>query len=447
MQVDSETLVDLEFFSCFGTIGPSVFQYIDCFATDSGRDYAKDLIKNGARSAAQVAELQSITGYFYHIQDKVEFAIQNKMVKAFEEYLNSNYTCVDLTTSFNSYLQAFYNRHAYPEKFVFLKSGITQTLLLISDVSRYIAAVRQQGGEPEAVRRLFEEFIRICSAISFDKLYEKFASPGFYDVFVTDYLLRIQNRENLGRLGQLIAKIDGHVAMAAATRKNGFVFPEIKGQNERKIEIRGLYHPFLAKPVKNDFSLTKGSNLLFLTGPNMAGKTTYMKSLGIALILAHIGMGVPADAMQFSVLDQLFLQLTAHDDIRQGVSSFYREILQIRRIVELLQSGRRLMVIIDEIFKGTNVTDALECSKTVINGLARFSEQFFLISSHLYELQPHLMNNANIQFSCFAAKPAADGLCFSYKLQDGVSDVRIGTRILAEAGITAFFETSPGGRP
>ncbi|HAE40259.1 MAG TPA: hypothetical protein DCG57_16735 [Candidatus Riflebacteria bacterium] len=416
-----------------------MFQYIDCFVTDSGRDYVKDLIKNGARSAAQVAELQSITGYFYKIQDSVEFSIQGKMVQAFEEYLNSNYTPVDLTTSFNSYLQAFYNRHAYPEKFVFLKSGITQTLQLVSDVSRYIAAVRQQGEESEAVGLLFEEFIRICAAINFDKIYEKFASPGFHDVFVADYLLRIQNRENLGRLGQIVAIIDGHVAMAAATRKNSFVFPEIIDQDERKIEIHDLYHPFLAKPVKNDFSLKKGSNLLFLTGPNMAGKTTYMKSLGIALILAHVGMGVPAAAMQFSVVDQLFLQLTVHDDIRQGVSSFYREILQIRRIVELLQSGRRLMVIIDEIFKGTNVTDALECSKTVINGFARFSEQFFLISSHLYELQPHLAGSANVQFRCFAAKPAAGRLSFSYKLQDGVSDVRIGTRILAEAGITSFL--------
>ena len=97
------------------------------------------------------------------------------------------------------------------------------------------------------------------------------------------------------------------------------------------------------------------------------------------------------------------------------------------------------MVIIDEIFKGTNVTDAFDCSKTVINGFARFADQFFVISSHLYELKPEISGHANLRFKFFDARLRDEALEFSHTIMDGVSDVRIGTRLLEKAGITGYF--------
>ncbi|OGK04918.1 MAG: hypothetical protein A2W80_03980 [Candidatus Riflebacteria bacterium GWC2_50_8] len=439
MQIDPETLVDLEFFSCFGTIGQSVFQYLDYFKTDCGRDYVKGLIKNGPCLANEISDLQEITRFFYEMNDGMHLDVSSGLVRDFEAYINTNYIGIDLPVSFSARLQAIYYRFNFSEMFESVKYGIRQTLFLISQVFRYIAGLQQQPDMPDPVKLMCEEFNTICSEINVDKISRKFANPSCHDVYAADYLLRVQNRDNLKKIADIVAKIDGHASMAAATRKERFVFPQILEDGVQKIDIRGLYHPFLAKPVKNDFHQASGSNIWFLTGPNMAGKTTYLKALGISLILAHIGMGVPAESMAFTTLDQLFFQLSVHDDIRLGISSFYREILQVKRVVELLQSGRRLMVIIDEIFKGTNVTDAFDCSKTVINGFARFPDQFFVISSHLYELKPEISGHSNLRCKFFDASLRGDALEFSHTIMDGVSDVRIGTRLLEKAGITGFF--------
>jgi len=441
MFVDKETFTDLEFFRCH-SIGKPVFHYLDYCKTQGGRDYLKNLIKNSPRDAHQIIELQAITRFFLEHQADVNLDITQKMVGDFEEYVTSNYIGVDPTLSFNPFLHALFYRYHYPDLFNFIQYGLKQVLSTVSLVEQFIIHLQQKENVPKAVRNIFEEFFRICNEIDVKKIYHRFSNPSFLDVFVTDYLFRTQNKENLKKLLAIISKIDAHLGMAIATEKNGFVFPKIIDDGIRKIQIQGLYHPFLTNPVKNDFHLEEGKNVLFLTGPNMAGKTTYLKSLGISLILAHIGMGVPAQAMAFSPLDHLFFQLSVQDDLRLGVSSFFQEVLQIKRIVQLLKAGFRLMVIVDEIFKGTNVSDAFDCSKIVINGFAKFQNQFFVISSHLYELESTISSNSNIRFRFFESILKDNNLHFTYKLLKGVSNMRIGTKLLEDAGITKFF-TNP----
>jgi DNA mismatch repair ATPase MutS len=443
MFVDPEVFADLEFFHCRNLPGRPVFAYIDACRTESGREYLKELLKNSPKDAERICELQTITRFFFTHQDEISFDVADHMLRGLEEYLHSNFIGIDLSGVFAPFLQALYQRYWYPEVFVFARNGIEQILRVVSLVSRFIAALQQRGEIPPPVKELFDEFFRICAQIDVEELSQRFHQPSALDVFSIDFWLRVQNKEKIQALQAVIARMDAHLGMAQATRENGFVFPEIKNALPTKVRLAGLYHPFLPNPVKNDFHLEAGKNVLFLTGPNMAGKTTFLKALGISLILAHIGMGVPAQSMEFTPMTHLFFQLTVQDNLRLGISSFFQEVTQVKRITELLREGLPVMIIIDEIFKGTNVSDAFECSKAVINGFAGFRNPLFIVSSHLYELESAISGNPNLRFQFFDSKLDGGSLRFSHQLRDGVSQMRVGIKLLQDAGIVSFFSKHP----
>jgi hypothetical protein len=130
-----------------------------------------------------------------------------------------------------------------------------------------------------------------------------------WQIMRIDRTLRYDHRAAVDRIVRLVFEIDALVGMADATVQHGFVMPEAH-EGLTAIDARGLFHPFLDDPVPNDLRVDQTQRLLFLTGPNMAGKTTYLRASGIALYLAHLGMGVPARSFRFTPCDSLFTGIT-----------------------------------------------------------------------------------------------------------------------------------------
>jgi DNA mismatch repair protein MutS len=118
----------------------------------------------------------------------------------------------------------------------------------------------------------------------------------------------------------------------------------------------------------------------------MAGKSTFIKSVGTAVFLAHIGMGVPAQQMQLSLFDGILSNINVADNLVKGESYFYNEVQRIKATVIKISDGRKWLILIDELFKGTNVEDAMKCSSTVIEGLIKITNSLFILSTHLYEI-------------------------------------------------------------
>jgi DNA mismatch repair ATPase MutS len=112
--------------------------------------------------------------------------------------------------------------------------------------------------------------------------------------------------------------------------------------------------------------MSKESNFIFLTGANMAGKSTFIKAVGCAVFLAHLGMGVPAQEMELSIFDGLLSNINVVDNIIKGESYFFNEVQRIRNTILKINDKGKWLVLIDELFKGTNVQDAMKCSSTVI---------------------------------------------------------------------------------
>ncbi len=158
----------------------------------------------------------------------------------------------------------------------------------------------------------------------------------------------------------------------------------------------------------------------------MAGKSTFIKSVGTAVFLAHTGMGVPAKNMELSLFDGMLSNINVMDNIVKGESYFYNEVQRIKSTITKVNDGRKWLILIDELFKGTNVQDAMKCSSAVIEGLLKMKNSIFILSTHLYEIGEALKVHPNIHFNYFETTVVDDQLSFSYQLKPGISNDRFG---------------------
>jgi DNA mismatch repair ATPase MutS len=228
--------------------------------------------------------------------------------------------------------------------------------------------------------------------------------------------------------------------MAMATKQFRLVMPEFTNQEGPYLDLTALYHLLLSEPVSYDLKMDPGCNFLFLTGANMAGKSTFIKAVGCALFLAHLGMGVPADNMKLSLFDGILSNINVVDNLVKGESYFYNEVQRIKNTIILINDRKKWLVLIDELFKGTNVEDAMKCSSVVIKGLIKIKTSLFVLSTHLYEIGEELKTYPNISFKYFETDVKDDQLVFSYQLRNGISNDRLGYLILKREGVVALLD-------
>ena len=151
-------------------------------------------------------------------------------------------------------------------------------------------------------------------------------------------------------------------------------------------------------------------------------------------------MGVPAQSLELCFFDGLISNIHVIDNISKGESYFFNEVQRIRKTVEQIKNGKNWIVLIDELFKGTNVEDAMKCSLTVIEGLRKVNNALFILSTHLYEIGESLKQYPNIQFRYFETQVENDQLLFSYTLKEGISNDRLGYVILKKEGVVDMLQ-------
>ena len=260
------------------------------------------------------------------------------------------------------------------------------------------------------------------------------------DILWLGNYLRHSFKEQCFELLTIYSQIDSFTSLAIASSKNGFHFPQISDADSPFINAEGIYHLLLDVPVCYDFELNQEKNFMFLTGANMAGKSTFIKAIGTCIYLAHIGMAVPAKKMELSRFDGLLTNIQVEDNIIKGESFFFNEVQRIKRTVDRVRDGKKWLILIDELFKGTNVQDAMKCSLTVIEGLRKTQNALYILSTHLYEIGEDLKQYDNILFRYFETSLTNEHLVFSYQLMEGISNDRLGYLILKREGVTKMLE-------
>ncbi|HEX2683077.1 MAG TPA: DNA mismatch repair protein MutS, partial [Ferruginibacter sp.] len=250
------------------------------------------------------------------------------------------------------------------------------------------------------------------------------------------YRFKSQAQELINIYGRL----DAWYSMAKAMHQYQLNFPVMLEQSSPCVDAKQLYHILLPKPTAYDVQLNKDSNFLFLTGANMAGKSTFIKAVGTAVFMAHLGMGVPAREMRLSLFDGILSNINVVDNIVKGESYFFNEVQRIKNTIIKINNGKKWLVLIDELFKGTNVQDAMKCSAVVIKGLIKIQNSLFILSTHLYEIGEELQAFPNISFKYFETTVSGDQLDFSYQLKEGISNDRLGYLILKKEKVVELLE-------
>jgi DNA mismatch repair ATPase MutS len=239
---------------------------------------------------------------------------------------------------------------------------------------------------------------------------------------------------------EIFYRLDAWYSMAMAVKAFNLNFPTFVETEQPLVHAKGLYHLLLPQPVPYNIEMSPEHNFLFLTGANMAGKSTFIKSVGSAVFLAHIGMGVPAGEMKLTLFDGLLTNINVVDNIAKGESFFFNEVQRIKTTIQKINNGKKWLVLIDELFKGTNVQDAMKCSSTVIKGLIRMKNSLFILSTHLYEIGDELKIYPNISFKYFETNVKGDQLEFSYQLKEGISNDRFGYLILKKEKVVDMLD-------
>ena len=190
-------------------------------------------------------------------------------------------------------------------------------------------------------------------------------------------------------------------------------------------DIQGFRHPFVKNAQKNDWNLAKG-NIAIFTGSNMAGKSTTLKALASTIWLAQCGLPVPADALSCPVYDAIYTSINLPDSLRDGRSHFMAEVLRIKEVLMQARSGGRCLIVLDEMFRGTNAQDAYEASVAVNQLLLEYPNCHFLISTHILEYAKHFEQHPSCQFYYMESEIKDDRFTCSYRLKEGISESRVG---------------------
>ena len=204
--------------------------------------------------------------------------------------------------------------------------------------------------------------------------------------------------------------------------------------NENGIHITGLFHPLIKHPVKNSLHLDK--NTFILTGPNMSGKSTLLRSVSLCIYLARLGLPVPAEECHVFFADEINIYINAHDNPQNGYSHFMTEVMNLKDSIIAAKEGKKVFAVFDELFSGTNVDDALNILSITIKGLKQFTNSYFLLSTHFYKLREVQTDEMNhVAFYCIDSL-LEDGIPqFTYRVKEGWSEIKFGSILFEREGL------------
>ncbi|MCD2422940.1 DNA mismatch repair protein MutS [Niabella pedocola] len=436
MQIDGISFNDIAIFHPEEDY--SIFHKLNFTRTFGGREWLRHFFSNPFNDIEKIRGTQRILSkLILHVEEWPE-DITNGTILVMDRFLD--YALDRVSNSPNALDAAIY-RVLHHADYAMVRFSINHFADFFRSI-RKISALLNEVALPPSFSIYIERIDQLLKIEAFDQLSVSAKDQPFAMSKNLYYAgqLREVHKHAIQELMDIYSRLDAWYSMAMAVKRYNLAFPEFTDQVTPVIEATGLYHILLQSPVPYDLDITQKNNFLFLTGANMAGKSTLIKSVGAAVFLAHIGMGVPARSMRLTLFDGLISNINVVDNIVKGESFFFNEVQRIRNTVEKVSNGQKWLVLIDELFKGTNVQDAMRCSLAVIRGLLKVKSSLFILSTHLYEIGEELETTPSISFKHFETTIHDDTLSFSYQLKEGISKDRLGYFILKKEKVVEMLD-------
>lgn len=441
--LDTHTFSDLEIFES-DTGDASLFDFCNFTRTVGGAAVLRRRMEHPWSSPERIRLTQDAIIFINRRRPLFEQLPSRYVIGGTQDYLLEILPALDYRNRLEFALGVFQMWFNHDSHYFSILRGAQAAARLVQALRIFVAQeeMRSPAGELESLVRQMRALLarpRLSRVPDCDV-----GTWGTWRMLRLDQVLRIKEKPAIIRLLALTHELDALVAMADATCKHGFTMPRIESGAIR-MQAEGLVHPYLQEPVANPVALDQQHRVLFLTGPNMAGKTTYLRAFATALYLAHLGMGVPAQSFHFVPVQWLFSTISLSDDLRRGVSYFRAEALRAKAVVQAVAAGQRVVALMDEPFKGTNIKDAYDASLAILERLSQRENCLLMFSSHLIELNDCL-SAVGEQVDCryFEAVESGERLHFDYLLRAGISEQRLGMRVLREEGVFELLDTDTG---
>ncbi|HRW58572.1 MAG TPA: DNA mismatch repair protein MutS [Chlamydiales bacterium] len=239
-----------------------------------------------------------------------------------------------------------------------------------------------------------------------------------------------------------IASIDALTSLAKVAKKHQYIKPCV--DSSHKIEITEGYHPIIASQmnlgtfIPNDTTLSDTNQLYLITGPNMAGKSTYLRQVALIVILAQIGSFVPAKKAHIGMVDKVFTRIGASDDLTRGQSTFMVEMSETANILN--NASDRSLIILDEIGRGTSTYDGIAIAYSVIKYLLeqKGKKAKTLFATHYFELTDLEKTYPQVSNYNIAVKEIEGEITFLHRIEKGIADKSYGIHVAKLAGVPRY---------
>jgi DNA mismatch repair protein MutS len=256
-----------------------------------------------------------------------------------------------------------------------------------------------------------------------------------YELFCTLRRWVSDQGDRLRRLADLLATLDALASLAEVAASAGWQRPEVT--EGCGLQISEGRHPTVESGgtafVPNDLDLTPERFLLVVTGPNMAGKSTYARQAALLTLLAQIGSFIPARAARIGIVDRIFTRVGAADLLARGMSTFMLEMTETAHI--LRHATPRSLIILDEVGRGTGTADGLAIAQAVVDYLVRRVRAKTIFTTHFHEVTAMAQTHAAVSNACLQVRDADGEVAFLYKVVPGISSHSYGIHVARLAGL------------
>lgn len=255
-----------------------------------------------------------------------------------------------------------------------------------------------------------------------------------YNLFMEVCKKIIEHQEEIKKTAAILGSLDEYFSFALISNQYDYIMPEHTHTDE--LVLKDLRHPLIEQQtpfIPNDCVLDSNARTMIITGPNMAGKSSYMRSVCLALILGHTGAFIPVSFAKIGKIDGIFTRVGASDDISRGQSTFLVEMSEVAYIVN--NATKNSLVILDEVGRGTSTFDGISMAWSIVDYLNNKIQCKSLVATHYHILNKMEDIYSGINNFHVTAKEEGDSLHFYHKLQKGGINKSYGLQVARLAGI------------
>jgi len=383
--IDKQTLNDLAIFRNNNS-RQSIYGLFSNTNTIGGSEVLQDMFNKPLTDPVHIKERLEV---FLYIEEHDISISLNRNDYDFVEFYLRKYYHANPFSAIAGFLKIIHAFNKDNDHYV-IQTGVESMLSILDSLINYADALK--GDLPKKVQEIRSTILNTLQPEEFAWLKQLIKKPNrnAKDIAKADHFFRQLAYERMKILLDVAYQLDVYQSVSLSGNALGFTLPIVNETNTRGLSMEGLFHPFIANPKGNDVEFSPDKNVCFVTGTNMAGKSPLLKSIGIAIYLSQLGFPVPAKHMVTPAFKGLITTINLADDIEQGHSHFYKEVLRVKHVAEKLNQSQDIFVIFDELFRGTNVKDAYDASLAIIAAFAEVKTCFFVVSTHIVEVAHEL---------------------------------------------------------